>query len=70
MYESHFNPAYALKTAHPYAQYTGDVTYPGPTIMAVGSTQFTKEDWWKVGVGALGGGVLLYLALMWMKKLR
>ena len=69
MYESHFSPYYALPTSHPYPQYTGDVTYPGPSILSVGKF-FQQPGFWP-GVGmAAGALVLLAVALMAMGKLK
>jgi len=61
MYESHFSPYYALPTSHPYPQYTGDVTYPGPSILSVGSF-WTQPGFWQ-GAGA-GAAVLVALAIV------
>ena len=43
--QSHFAPGYAYPTQHPYAQYTGEVTYPGPSIMAVAGMKEMFTEW-------------------------
>ena len=54
---SHFTPAYALQTMHPYAQYTGDVTYPGPSVLSVGNQQFGAKFWLFIALAAIAGGL-------------
>jgi len=67
--QSHFAPGYAYPTQHPYAQYTGEVTYPGPSILAVaGPLDFLKDN--KFYGGAAVGAVLLFAALYFMKKIK
>lgn len=66
---SHFAPGYAYPTYHPYAQYTGEVTYPGPSIMAVaGPLDFLMDK--KFLGGAAAGAVLLFIVLYLMKKVK
>lgn len=43
--QSHYSPGYAYPTQHPYAQYTGEVTYPGPSIMAVSGFAEALKEW-------------------------
>jgi len=65
--QSHFAPGYAYPTQHPYAQYTGEVTYPGPSILAVAGGPFTDPKFYG---GLAAGAAVLYLALVLLKKLK
>ena len=59
MVESSFSPAYALPTQHPYAQWAGKATYPGPSVLAVKGALTNGLR----GIGFLGGLVASFYAL-------
>jgi len=60
--QSHFSPGYAYPTYHPYAQYSGNVTYPGPSIMGTTSGALAT------GLASIASLVTIFGGWMWLSK--
>jgi len=60
--QSHFAPGYAYQTGYAYPQYSGNITYPGPSIMATTSGPLA------LGLGSLATLITWILGWMWLTK--